>query len=78
MSRADLSGADLSWTNLNSANLYGALLDGVNLSAAQYDKDTVWPEGFAIPSDMKFVSEGTTGQEAAPQTLPESLPEEAD
>jgi uncharacterized protein YjbI with pentapeptide repeats len=77
LSRSDLSEADLSWTNLNSTNLDGALLDGANLSSAQYDSATTWPDGFDIPSDVKFVSQGTTPHEtdAAP-TRPSTNPED--
>ena len=74
---------DLRSADLHSANLEGAILDGVNLSAAQYDKATTWAEGFTIPGDMEFVSEGATSDEAEsaalpPVTNPESLDQQAD
>lgn len=74
----ELTGADLSWSNLNRANLEGALVDGIDFSAAQYDKDTVWPDGFNLPDTATLVSAGKPPKgkkpAAPPLTPPESVP----
>ena len=55
---ANLSGADLSDTNLNDANLWRADLRGTNLSDADlsgavWNDETVFPEGFEIPDELR-------------------------
>jgi ankyrin repeat protein len=51
LSKADLSSANLTEADLGSATLKGANLGNANLKGARlawanYDKDTIWPEGF--------------------------------
>ena len=48
-----LSRADLSGTNLNSANLSKADLTDSNLSGAVWNGETVFPEGFEIPDELR-------------------------
>ena len=43
---ADLSQADLSQTQLQGATLLGATVVGADFQSAEYDRATVWPEGF--------------------------------
>jgi len=74
---------DLTSADLHGPNLQGAILDGVKLSAAQYDKATTWPKDFTIPGDTRFVSEGPNSEETEsgtppPVTDPESLDHRAD
>ncbi|MGB3904608.1 MAG: pentapeptide repeat-containing protein [Anaerolineae bacterium] len=74
---------DFRSADLQGGNMEGAILDGVNLSAAQCHKATTWAEGFTIPSDMKFVSEGPNSEETEsasppPVSNPESLDQQAD
>ena len=52
---ANLSGADLQESYLNRAQLQQADLTGANLELAKlqlayYDRETIWPEGFAYKS----------------------------
>ena len=47
-SDSDMAGCILSETNLSNSDLTAA----VNLNAARYDEDTVWPEDDMLPEDF--------------------------
>lgn len=44
---ANLAGANLTESNLSGTDLTGAKLGGCNFNDAIYNKQTIWPEGFA-------------------------------
>lgn len=48
---ADLTDAYLAEADLRGANLREVNLSGADLSGVHYDDDTVWPDGFVLPSD---------------------------
>lgn len=53
---ADLRQVDLSQARLQGASLLGATVVGANFQDAEYDRTTVWPEGFdPVASGAKLV-----------------------
>jgi len=57
LSNAELFNADLSGADLSGADLSGANLTDANLTNALYDRGTVWPDGFDIPSTADLVED---------------------
>ena len=53
LDRAYLSGVNLRGTNLRGAYLRGANLGWANLSGAIWNSETVFPEGFEIPDELR-------------------------
>jgi hypothetical protein len=45
--------ANLNGANLNGANLRGANLRGADLRGAVWSDETVFPEGFEIPDELR-------------------------
>jgi len=50
---ANLSGADLEYAYLDEANLMDTNLSKTNLSGAVWNDETVFPEGFEIPDELR-------------------------
>jgi uncharacterized protein YjbI with pentapeptide repeats len=67
---ANLFRADLRRADLRGADLRGAILDQANLTEAQHDARTRWPEGFSLSA-----AAADTARRAAPPRDPASLPQ---
>ena len=50
---ANLNGANLSGASLRGAYLRGAYLRGADLRGAVWSDETVFPEGFEIPDELR-------------------------
>ena len=50
---ANLNGANLNGANLSGASLRGAYLRGADLRGAVWSDETVFPEGFEIPDELR-------------------------
>lgn len=55
---ADLTETVLGQTKLQGADLTGAKLKGADLKKAEFDDQTVFPKGFAIPLEMNWKGKG--------------------
>jgi len=56
--KANLTGANLANSKLLGADFTGAKLKDASFAAAQYDQTTIFPKGFAPPSDMTWKGDG--------------------
>ncbi len=65
LSDADLTGANLSGASLRSTVLTGARLDETRLTRVGVDESTVWPEGFEIPEEIRWLGAGPSPAELA-------------
>ncbi len=65
LSDADLTGANLSGASLRGTVLTGASLDEARLGHAGVDDSTVWPQGFEIPEEVRWVGAGPSPAELA-------------
>jgi hypothetical protein len=55
---ADLSGVVFKRASLQGADLTGATLAGTSFADATFDKDTKWPSGLDIPTEMTWTGRG--------------------
>jgi Pentapeptide repeats (8 copies) len=55
---ANLDGAVLSFSYLQGVNFAGATVVGTQWREAHFDETTVWPDGFALPEDLRWTGKG--------------------